>query len=111
MTRPNMTRPTLEPRTQATTARFLRGPRLFFRSRAAGPVVVTSLTLVALASTPLGGLLVPLGVLTGSSDRSVAARTVLTLAVAAVVMPVTEQPLAELERSSARPVRGWQWTS
>jgi hypothetical protein len=110
MTIRNLSRPALaSPR--AETWKRWRGMHLFWRSRGAGPVGVASLALVALASTPLGGLLVPLGVLTGSSDRSVAARMVLTLAVAAIVTPVTEQPLAELERSVARPVRAWHAAS
>lgn len=82
---------------------------LFLRSRSVGPAIAALLTIVVLSITPLGDLLVPVGALTGTSDRSVAARTIVTLASAAAVLPIADQPLAELEASARRSIRAWQW--
>jgi hypothetical protein len=89
----------------------LRGPGLFCRSRAVIPALGSCGALVLLAATPIGSLLVPVGVLTGSTDQSVAARIVFTLVVTAAVLAVTEQPLVELEGSAARPMRPWHWSA
>ncbi|WP_343989968.1 hypothetical protein [Terrabacter terrae] len=85
--------------------------KLFFRSRSVGPAMTALVTILVVALSPLGDMLVPIGALTGTSDRSVAARTIVTLAAAAAVLPLVEQPLAELEASARRSVRAWQWVA
>lgn len=85
--------------------------KLFLRSRSVGPAMTALVTIVVVSLTPLGDLLVPVGALTGTSDRSVAARTIVTLAAAAAALPLAEQPLAELEASARRSIRAWQWVA
>lgn len=87
----------------------LQGVALFLRSRNLGPALLGASCILFVVATPLGDLLVPVGALTGTSDRSVAARTIVTLAVAAVILPIAEQPLAELESTARRSVLAWQW--
>lgn len=84
---------------------------LFLRSRSVGPAVVALASIVVIVFTPAGDMLVPVGALTGTSDRSVAARTIVTLAAAAAVLPLADQPLAELEASARRRIRTWQWAA
>lgn len=85
------------------------GVFILWRAHHLPGVLVVSLVLLLTASSRLGGLLVPVGALTGSSDRSVSARILLTMAAAASILWTTEPVSWAIERSSARRMHVWQW--